>query len=214
MATFFKAVRPDGASFNDASFVWDVTPGGVTTHPLRGKDRRGLASDDAAGYLSVATVATDCTGMQWPCRLLEVESVGRLWTPNADHLPNKRAALRFRTVRELVATDVFGPQGVQVAALIERAGLLTRDDMTRLYAARDAAWYAARDVAWDVAWDAARDAAWYAARDVAWDVAWDAARYTALALVTRNLLDSEHYDTLTMPWRTTIGRIHPDDADV
>lgn len=31
---------------------------------------------DPSGWLSVATVPTDCTGMRWPCRLLEVEPVG------------------------------------------------------------------------------------------------------------------------------------------
>jgi hypothetical protein len=43
--------------------------------------------------------------------------------------------------------------------------------------------------------------------------AWAAARSAAGALVVRDLISAVHYDTLTRPWRTTIGRIHPDDAD-
>ena len=171
--TFFKAVRPDGGSFNDPSFKWATEPGGITTHPAFAK------GSDAGGYLSVATVATDCTGMSWPCRLLLVEAAGcRVFTPDAGRLPNKRAGRAFRMVAELPATDVFGPQGVHVAALIARAGTLTGGEATALAAA------------------------WYAARDAAW------------ALVVHDLISVEHYDTLTLPWRTTIGTIHPDDAVV
>ena len=90
-------------------------------------------------------------------------------------------------------------------------------------AARDAAGAAARAAAWDATWAAARDAAGAAARDTAWaaagaaagDAAWDA----AWALVVRDLigqhgLTQDHYDTLTRPWRTVIGPIHPDDPAV
>ncbi len=56
------------------------------------------------------------------------------------------------------------------------------------------------------AWDAAGAAAWNAAWAAAWNAAW--------ALVVRDLISTEHYDTPTLPWRTTIGPIHDDDAAV
>ena len=203
MTTYYKAIRPDGSSFHDPSFRWATEPGGVTTHPTGD-------GEDAAAYLSVSTTPTDCTGMRWPCRLLEVEPVGDIFTPNAKGLPNKRAALSFRTVRELPATDALGPNGVHVAALIERAGNLSKTDAGALYAARFAAW----DAAWDAAWYAAWGAAWYAARGAARF----AAGVAAEALVCRDLIAStftqEHYDLLTGPWRRAIGAVHPDDAEM
>lgn len=204
MATYFKAVRPDGGSFNDPSFRWAVEPGGVTTHPLRGKAIR-KHTDGAAGYLSVSVAAADCTGFRWPCRLLVVEPVGRVWTPGAVGLPSKRAGLRWRTVGERPAHEAFGPQGEWVIALMDRCRALTHGEATRLAAAQAAVWDAARDAAraavWAAVWAAARDAAWAAARDAAW------------GLVARGLIATAHYDTLTGPWRTTIGPIHPDDPD-
>ena len=196
MATYSKAIRPDGASFHDPSFMWATEVGGVTYHPTHGKSGN---TSTAAGYLSVSTTATDCTGMRWPCRLLEVEPVGEVFTPDPAGLPNKRAGLVFRTVRELPAHEVFGPSGEYVVALIERCSRLTAEEAAGLYAA------------WDAAWNAVRNA-------VRRGAVWDAVRNAAWALLVRDLIGDTftqaHYDTLTMPWRTTIGPIHPDDAVV
>jgi hypothetical protein len=68
------------------------------------------------------------------------------------------------------------------------------------------------------AWDAAGAAARAAARDATWGAAWDAAGAATRALVVRDLigqrgLTQEHYDVLTGPWATVIGRVHPDDRD-
>ncbi len=232
MATYFKAVRPDGGSFNDPSFRWAVELGGVTTHPLRGKGVRKHA-DGAAGYLSVSVAAADCTGFRWPCRLLVVEPVGRVWTPDAVRLPSKRAGLCWRTVGERPAHEALGPQGVQVAALLARCGALAPVEAT----GRDAERATGRAAVWDaeraaeraaaraVAWDAERAAAREAAREAAVAAArapvgatgraavWDAVRAAARGLVVRDLIATAHYDTLTGPWRTTIGPIHPDDPD-
>jgi len=65
--------------------------------------------------------------------------------------------------------------------------------------------------AWVAAGDAARDAAGAAAGGAARDAAW--------GLVIRDRIGhdgftQEYYDILTGPWRKTIGRIHPDDADL
>jgi hypothetical protein len=105
--------------------------------------------------------------------------------------------------------------------------------------ARAAAWAAGRDAAATraAAWAASRAAGRAAA--AAWEAvpAWvaaparaasrDAARDAAQALAVRDLIGliiptlgrphgftQAHYDTLTMPWRTVIGRIHPDDPEV
>ena len=99
-----------------------------------------------------------------------------------------------------------GPQGAEVAAIIERARRLTGDEASRLIAAQRVEWYAA--------WRAARDAGWYAGWYAEWDAAWAAARDAAGALVVRDLLTAEDYDTLTRPWREAIGPIHPDDPDM
>ena len=45
-----------------------------------------------------------------------------------------------------------------------------------------------------------------AAGDAAWDAAW--------ALLVRDLISPRQYDTLTRTWRTVIGPVHPDDADI
>ena len=199
MTVYYKAVRPDGTDFRTGTIRYDV--GATVTHP--NPHRR-----DASGYLSVATVPTDCTGMSWPCRLLEVEAEVAWTVPT---LPNKRATHSLTVVREVDAHVAFGPQGREVAALIERAGRLTDDEARRLAAAWDAAWDAARAAAWDAAWDAARAAARDAARAAARDAAW--------GLVVRDLIGThgftqEHYDTLTRPWREIVGPLHPDDADL
>ena len=212
--TYYKAVRPDGGSFHDPAFRWATEPGGVTEHGRPGRD--------VSGYLSVSTVPTDCTGMSWPCRLLLVEPVGELWQPHTDGgLPNKRAGHAFRTVRELPAHEAFGPQGVEVAALIDRATRLTAEEARALDAARGAARGAARDAARGAALDAALDADRGAAWDAAWGAAWDAAldaAWDAGALMLRDLIGTaytqEHYDIITGPWRKTIGPIHPDDEEM
>ena len=200
-ATFFKAVRPDGGSFHDPTFRWlpedGVIPEGgwLVEHPAPagriGKSSGASASD----YLSLASVPTDCTGFRWPCRLLEVEPVGRACLDTFHD--SKRRVRAARVLRELDPRLALGPQGEQVAALIERAGRLTPDEKRRL----GAAWAAA----WDAAWGAARDAALGAARA--------ATRDAALGLVTRDLVSAAHYDSLPRPWASVIGKVHPDDAE-
>ena len=224
--TYYKAVRPDGTSFHDPSFRWvpesGPIPGGglLVSHPGY-LDRRS-----AAGYLSVSTVPTDCTGLQWPCRLLALTPVrGRKVVTPEPELPNKRAASAWLVVDRLDPHLALGPQGPEVAAIIERAGRLTQEEAAlldavwyeALNAAWDAAWYAAWDAAWDAARGAARDAAWYAAwyaardaargaaRGAAWYAAWDAARDAAIATVVRDLISPDVWQTLAGPWLSVTG---------
>lgn len=197
MTTYYKAVRPDGTDFHTGTVQW-APPAGHVGEWLVRHPTASVIGDGASGYLSVASVPTDCTGMEWPCRLLEVEAVGEVTTPNRA-LPHKRAGVAFRVLREAPATEALGPQGEHVAALIHSIPDITRTPTERVALAQDATWYAARD------------AAWAATRDAAWHAAWYAARDAALALLVRDLITTEDYDALTRPWRTAIGPIHPDD---
>ena len=216
MTTCYKAVRPDGRDFHSGTVRWlppvgEPLPDGglVVRHPTA---RRWSNGAGAAAYLSVSTVATDCTGMEWPCRLAEVEQVPGYGVHKVGgDLPHKRASVAWRVVREVDAHLALGPQGVEVAAIIERASRLTADEMTRLYAARNAAWNAAarnaaaRDAAWAAAWDAAaRDAARYAARNAARNAAW-AAAWAAIATLARDLITDEHYQVLMAPWLEVVA---------
>lgn len=133
------------------------------------------------------------------------------------------------TDKRLTEIQALGPQGEQVAALIDRVGRLTASEAEKLDAAGNAAGNAARVAAWEVArvaaWVAAWDDTWVAARvaagnaarvavwDDTWDAAWVAARDAALALVVRDLISKEHYDLLTGPWAQVIGPAHPDDKE-
>lgn len=202
---YYKATRPDGTDFYTGTIKYEV--GKRTTHPA--SKRR--TKDDPSTYLSVSTVPTDCTGFKWPCRLFLVRGVGRALT--ATNLPNKRAFLSVDVVEELPAHMVFGPQGEHVVALIERAARLTSDEAKQLSAAGAATWLTARAAARIAARNAARNAA----RVAGWYTAGNAAADAALALVVRDLIGSSgfsqtHYDSLTGPWRTVIGKVHPDDA--
>ena len=226
MTTYYKAVRPDGTDFFSGKVRW-LPPAGeplpegglIVRHPTARKRTTGKA----AHYLSVATVPTDCTGTGWPCRLARVERTrAAVWQPEPDALPTKAASWQWRVVEELDATLTLGPQGREVAALIERAARLTGDEVAGLATA----WYAAGDVTRDAAWDAARDAAWVAAwyaagyaarvaagdaaRVAAWYAAGDAARDAAGALTVRDLISTERYDTLTRPWASVIGLTEDD----
>jgi hypothetical protein len=233
MSSYYKATRPDGTDFYTGTVDYGAA--------LASGDTIRLDSDETEfpgpGWLHLATVPTECVGMTWPCRLFEVEPVGEFHRGEG-HFPHKIGCREVRVLRELPAHEAFGPQGEQVAALIERARCLTAAEIKRLhaawYAARAAARAAARYAAWDAAraaarytaWDAAWDAAWYAARaaaraaagdaagDAAWYAAGDAAGYAAWSLVARDLISTDAYDTLTRPWGEVIGPIHPDDPDM
>ena len=211
--TYYKAVRPSGASFHDPDFRWlpadGVIPdcGWLVEHPdPAARIGRGSGAK-ASGYLSLSVEPADCTGFEWPCRLLVVEPVGRAYRD--DEYPHKRRVKGARVVAELPAWQAFGPNGEQVAAYLAVLPNLTDEQWEAAGAAwdaaRDAAWDAARDAAWYAAWDAAWYAAWDAARDAAryaaWDAARDAAWYAARALVVRDLIAPDHFATLTAPMR-------------
>ncbi len=217
--TYYKAVRPDGTSFHDPSFRWVPESGPIPDDGLLVSHPGYLDRRSAAGYLSVSTVPTDCTGMEWPCRLLEVVAVPRrkVVTPEPDSLPNKRGASAWLVVDRLDPHLALGPQGPEVAAIIERAGRLTQEEAARLVsawnavgdaardAARDASQSAARGAARGPARGAARDAARYASRDAAWYASQSAAWDAASATVVRDLISPDVWQTLAGPWLSVTG---------
>ena len=174
----YKATRPDGTDFRTGTidYAGALASGEVITHPAK------FVRNDPATYLSVSTVPSDCTGMSWPCRLFVVEPLGRAY--RNDDLPNKRCCRALYVIEERPAHEALGPQGEEVAALIERCRTLTMQETLDL----GAAWGAARDAARDAARGAARGAAWGA----------------VLALLTRGLIAPEQFDLLYGPWRKVI----------
>ena len=189
--TYYKAIRPDGTDWFTGKFRWlpedGIIPEGgrLVKHPNPGP----VGGGNAVGYLSVATAPTDCTGMAWPTRLLRVEPVGEVWTPHPYGLPNKRAAQAWWVIEERPAHEALGPQGREVAALIETARGLTPDQLDAI----------------DTAWNAALNAALGAARKAALNAALNAATDTVMAVLVRDLITPKQYDLLTGPWRTVMG---------
>ena len=219
---FFKAVTLYGLDFHTGAVPWlppDGTPipegGWLVEHPHPGD----VGSWDAAGYLSTSTVETDCTGFDWPARLLLVEPTGAVWTPHPDSFPHKRAAHAWRVTEELPSWMLFGPQGREVASLIEQADHLTSAQIEDLTAAWDAAYGAAREAAYGAAYGAARDAAWDAAQDAARNVtwfaawvadrlaAWYSARDAVLGALVADVLDPDTLRLLVGPWERVMGRV-------
>lgn len=96
-------------------------------------------------------------------------------------------------------------RGIELAAYLAVLPTLTEEQWERV-ASQGASQYAARVAAWGAAWeaerDAERDAAWDAARDAAQD-AWVAggAAWAACAIVVRDLITPDQFDTLTAPMR-------------
>lgn len=99
----------------------------------------------------------------------------------------------------------YGPNTAEVDAYLAFLPKLTDEQWAAVRAAsldvaRAAARNAALDAARTVAWDAARATAWVAAWETRGLAAW-AATWAAVALVVRDLITPEQFDTLTTPMR-------------
>lgn len=222
MTIYYKATRMDGTDFYSGTvdYAGALESGKRVRVSTPKSDYYRCCTSDVLHASSMPTETL--IGGSWPCRLFEVS--GR---PVARE-GHKRGFRTLKVEREIEGWGALGPQGKQIAALIDAAGKLTRQNVLDLDAACGAAWDAAWDAAWGAARDAAlgaardaargaaRDAAWGAARDAAWGAAWGAAG----SLCLRDLvgIDSrfqqEHYDLLTKAWREVMGPIHEDDPDI
>ena len=206
MTIYYKATRPDGTDFYSGTILYEV---GKTVRPKK----HSSPSICGPGVLHAADVpAMTLVGGSWPCRLFEV--AGKPFVGfDAEH-PHKAGFKQLRVVREVDAHLALGPNGVEVARLIESCRSITPEQAKNLRAAWDAARAAAWDAARAAARDAARDAAWAAARAAAGAAAGAAARDAvraavrdaARALVVRDLITPEQFDTLTGPWVSVMGR--------
>ncbi|WP_177204458.1 hypothetical protein [Streptomyces sp. CC53] len=187
MKIYYKATRTDGFDFFSGTV--DYAGALASGKPVKRKpatDEYGAIQfaccSDTVYHASDAPSET-LIGGEWPCRLFE--GTGR---PVAQE-GHKHGFRSLRVLGEVPAWQALGPNGEAVAALIERASRLTREEAEQLQAARDAArdaaWAASRAAAWDAARDAAGVAAGVAAGDAAraaaWDVAWAAAGDAARA---------------------------------
>ena len=219
--TYYKAVRADGTDFHTGTVRWVPEQGEIpaegiiVTHPTSTVWR-----EDHSTHLCASVAPADCTGFEWPCRLLEVEPVDEVYS----HVRNKRSALAWRVVRELPATQAFGPQGEAVAALLDGLWRLSAAQLAAgdaalgafLHVARDAARIAAldfgRNAAQDAAWDAAQDATGPGAWSGPWGAAQplDAVGDTTDALVVWDILTPEQRDILTAPIRRALPEVWAD----
>ena len=206
--TFWKATRPDGTDFYTGTIDYAAACESGQPVTIPEVDNPSCCTGTV---LHASTVPTETLiGGSWPCRLFEVTG-----TPVAEER-HKRGFFSLTVVREVDAHLALGPQGEHVAALIERAGSLSRQESSALAAAWDAALDAARGAAGDAAWDAAGDAAWNAARGAARGAALDAAWEATGALAARDLIGQHGftqaaYRTLVGPWEQAIGKVHPND---
>ena len=126
--TYFKEVSLEGRDHDR----------GVPVHlgewvPRTGRLGRMLGRD----YV-VADRPTMTTGFgEWPCRLYQVEIPAGEW-PQVE--PNVFRVPTYRPVSEMESWEVFGPQGRDVAALLDRAGTLTVDEVIQLASGAADAW--------------------------------------------------------------------------
>ena len=103
-------------------------------------------------------------------------------------------------------TNRYGPQTVQVEAILERVRKLTEKEAEAL----DAAWGADATRAWVAARSAARAAARAAARNNSPARSWGSPKDAIVALAVRDLIGQhgftqEHFDTLVGPWESVMG---------
>lgn len=164
MPIFYKAVRPDGFDFHSQTinYAQHLTDGTALPVKTPTGTPRCCTSDV---YHASTSKADTLIGGSWPCRLFEVEG------EEVAEEENKRGFLTLKVVRELPGWEALGPNGEEVVSLIERARLMTADQIVRLAAA----------------WAATRAAAW-----------------AACAIVVRDLITREQFNTLYGPWASVM----------
>lgn len=196
MTTFFKAVRPNGRDFFSDSIDYGaaLVSGEVLRHPAPHK-RRDLPST----YFSVSVKPAETLyGSFWPARLFRVEPVGSVMGSSV--FKHKRAVSALRVIEELPAWQVFGPNGREVAAVVQREALVTLDEDYLMYLAATAlvnTRSAARRRALDTALLNARIAAFRVVSTVGWNAGY--------AYVVRDLITESDFQALAGPWLSVIG---------
>src|SRR6266496_4564781 len=115
METFYKATRPDGTDFYSGTIKYEVGKG------VRPKQTTQIPHICGPGMLHASTVPTETLVGRgaWPCRLFKVTG-----KPIASQ-KYKRGFRQLQVIEELPAWQVLGPQGEEVATLIEHILHLT-----------------------------------------------------------------------------------------
>lgn len=232
MTEYYVSVPPDGIKRGRWSKEKDVDylTGDVVVSPEK----------DIWRAFGLSTVPTACEALTWPSRLLVVEPVGetddesdREWLRN----PTRLYARAFRVVGERPAYELFGPQGEQVVALLERIRTATPEQMVQLsdnkliYSINPNNQYLDWTVSERAEYDP-DDAAETVQRGsaVEFDGDWDVCEtpyatspgeqrnvravleVAIAALVLKDVIKQGTYDKATGPVRDVFGPLHPDDA--
>lgn len=217
MTIYYKATRPDGTDFWTGKLDYAAALGDAPI-TLPTVDNPKCCTDTV---LHAATVPTETlSGGWWPCRLFLVEG-----EPVAQ-VEHKLGLFSLRVVEEIDPHLALGPNGVQVARVIETARTLTTDQARAIgdkqYAELngahatlngivDTTWYVAQEYARYVAQGHARIAAWYVTSDVSENInqydIWNAFKGAVRAAVVRDLISDEHYQVLAGSWESVFGPI-------
>jgi hypothetical protein len=201
MKTYYKATKLDGTDFYSGTVDYAGALASGRSVKRKPKTEFGFECCSSTVYHAADTPSETLVGCSWPCRLFEV--TGR---PVAQE-GHKYGFRSLRVVQEIPAWQALGPNGQEVAALIEEIESWSQAhrDAAR-DAAKYAAWYAAYRAAEFAAWDAAESAARGAALGGAEDAVRDAAGLAGLAagraataLVTKDLITPEQFDVLFAP---------------
>src|SRR5829696_4312692 len=102
----------------------------------------GLRMTLGGGYVVADRVTETAGAGEWPCRVYRVEVPDGDW-PRVD--PHIIRVPTYRPVAELDAWEVLGPQGREVAALLDRAGRLTVNEVVRLASPTPEPWQSMYD---------------------------------------------------------------------
>jgi hypothetical protein len=125
----------------------------------------------------------------------------------------------------------LGPQGKEITAVLIGAETLTNREAGRMAAVRDRIWRECQPIECVEVWNSAATAASAASREDArgavfdviqtaeWYSAEPSVRDAVWGLLVRDLrvprgcqgFPELYYDLLTGPWRSVMGRLHPDD---
>ena len=119
----------------------------------------------------------------------------------------KKRILHGLEVTDEDLADIYGPNWRYVVTLVRQAASLTAEQVESLKAVRTAVRGAAWVVGRNAARNAAGDAAWGAVRGVVRGAAEGWTRDAASALVVRDLITPEQYQTLAGPWESVMGEI-------
>jgi hypothetical protein len=228
MTTYYKATRPDGTDFKTGTidYAAALASGEVIRHPRRTipnepstylsvsvepADCTGLSwpcrlfrvepVGKVLGGLAVSSNKRACHAL----RVVEELPAHMALGPNGEAVTTFIERCRTLTPEQMArltaaweaAWNAALAAAREAAREAARGAAWTAAWDAACDAAREAAREAAWEAAWDAAWAAARSAATGAARGAAWDAACDAAR----AILVRDLITPELYDSLVQPFR-------------